>query len=114
MNDIEYSSFLQFQTDTPPMDLMLTNHEYEIYKMMGVPGVVMMNYRFEETPYSPSDWWLKNINSINQIGKNVDDYVLKHNYIICFSIPKIYFEMNFIPVNPAGKDEANNHAKAII
>ncbi|CAD8182199.1 unnamed protein product [Paramecium pentaurelia] len=51
----EYS-FMQFHYHTPPMDLMMVNHELEIQRMMGVPGVVMMNYVIEESPYNPISW----------------------------------------------------------
>lgn len=52
--------------------------------------------------------------NIFHIGKNDFDYCdLKHNEIIYFINENIYFEINFIPVIPAGNDEANNHPNAI-
>ncbi|CAK85707.1 unnamed protein product (macronuclear) [Paramecium tetraurelia] len=47
---------MQFHYHTPPMDVMMMNHELEIQRMMGVPGVVMMNYVIEESPYNPISW----------------------------------------------------------
>ncbi|CAK82926.1 unnamed protein product (macronuclear) [Paramecium tetraurelia] len=53
---LEDYSFMQFHYHTPPMDVMMMNHELEIQRMMGVPGVVMMNYVIEESPYNPISW----------------------------------------------------------
>ncbi|CAD8088755.1 unnamed protein product [Paramecium sonneborni] len=53
---LEDYSFMQFHYHTPPMDVMMMNHEAEIQRMMGVPGVVMMNYVIEESPYNPIAW----------------------------------------------------------
>lgn len=52
--------------------------------------------------------------TIFHIGKNDFDYCdLKHNEIIYFINENIYFEINFIPVIPAGNDDANSHPNAI-
>ncbi|CAK73664.1 unnamed protein product (macronuclear) [Paramecium tetraurelia] len=53
----EYSLFVQLTKpfyETAPMDVMLLNHEMEIARMMGNPGVTMMNYVLEESPFSPA------------------------------------------------------------
>ncbi|CAD8103489.1 unnamed protein product [Paramecium sonneborni] len=53
----EYSLFVQLTKpfyDTAPMDVMLLNHEMEIARMMGQPGVTSMNYVLEESPFSPA------------------------------------------------------------
>ncbi|CAD8092505.1 unnamed protein product [Paramecium sonneborni] len=54
---LEDYSFMQFHYHTPPMDVMMMNHELEIQRMMGVPGVVMMNYIIEQSPYNPISSW---------------------------------------------------------
>ncbi|CAD8168229.1 unnamed protein product [Paramecium octaurelia] len=53
----EYSLFAQLTKplyDTAPMDVMLLNHEMEIARMMGTPGVTSMGYVLEESPFSPA------------------------------------------------------------
>ena len=40
--------------ETAPMDVMLLNHEMEIARMMGNPGITMMNYVLEESPFRPA------------------------------------------------------------
>jgi len=47
----------------------------------------------------------------SHIGKKEDYCVLKAIEIIDLPAPIIYFEMNFIPVIPAGNDDANNQIK---
>ncbi|CAD8090134.1 unnamed protein product [Paramecium sonneborni] len=53
----EYSLFMQLTKplyDIAPMDVMLLNHEMEIARMMGSPGITSMNYVLEESPFSPA------------------------------------------------------------
>ncbi|CAD8068732.1 unnamed protein product [Paramecium sonneborni] len=53
----EYSLFVQLTKpfyETAPMDVMMLNHEMEIARMMGNPGVTMMNYVLEESPFRPA------------------------------------------------------------
>ncbi|CAK86895.1 unnamed protein product (macronuclear) [Paramecium tetraurelia] len=53
----EYSLFAQLTKplyETAPMDVMLLNHEMEISRMMGTPGVTSMKYVLEESPFSPA------------------------------------------------------------
>lgn len=45
------------------------------------------------------------------MGRKEDYYVLKAMEMIDLPAPIIYFEMNFIPVIPAGNDDANNQIK---
>ncbi|CAD8059171.1 unnamed protein product [Paramecium primaurelia] len=53
----EYSLFVQLTKpfiETAPMDVMMLNHEMEIARMMGNPGITMMNYVLEESPIRPA------------------------------------------------------------
>lgn len=38
--------------DTPPMDHLLYDDEFEIAKEMGTPGVIWMQYVLEDSPFS--------------------------------------------------------------
>ena len=50
-----------------------------------------------------------------QIGRNEFDCEdLKQNDIIYLTNARIYFVINFIPVIPAGNEDANSHPNEII
>jgi len=56
---------------SPPMDVMVYNHEMEIARMMGSPGTVTMNYIFDSSPYSPGFIWYINNIYFHESHKNV-------------------------------------------